>query len=219
MKRVCFSQNRYEHCFVGSILPVKINFSRMKKYLFILAFICIPLLTAFAKRTEVSNTDDPLTVAKLIADRLIRVTPFNYKLVVAPNNKIFNNVQFVDFGRTFQLGKPAVAYAYTSLNAPEDMQMTLEIEHNDGCKVWVNNQLVYVQRGDRAVNLHFEERSIEMNNQFKVNLKKGTNYLLVKSETNGDDWLVYIQPPSAKGAVINDKDLKIGLGNIKNVDA
>lgn len=191
----------------------------MKKYLFILAFICIPVLTAFGKRTDVSKTDDPLTVAKLIADRLIRVTPFKYKLVVAPNNKIFNNVQFVDFGRTFQLGKPAVAYAYTSLYVPEDIQMTFEIEHNDGCKVWLNSQLVYEQRGDRKVNLHFEERSIEMNNEFKVNLKKGTNYLLVKSETSGDDWRVYIQPPSTKGAVINDKDLEIGLGHIKNVDA
>lgn len=170
----------------------------------------------------------PLEAVKLIGDKLIRDTPFKYRMEVAPATQSFHNVtvegmQFVDFGRTFGLGKPAVAYAYTQLTAPQDMEMQIEIEHNDGCKVWLNGQVVYEKTGDRQLNLVFDERSVEMSGSFKAALKKGANTLLVKSETKGDEWTVYIQPPSLKGAVVAaDKTApapEIGLKGVEHVDA
>ena len=69
---------------------------------------------------NVSGITDPLDVAKLIGDKLIRDTPFKYKLNLEENNPLFDGLHFVDFGRTFGAGKPAVAYAYTLLTCSGD---------------------------------------------------------------------------------------------------
>ena len=93
--------------------------------------------------------NNPLTIVRSIGDKLIRDTAFEYKLEVAPVNTSFTNetidgLQFVDFGRTFGLGRPALAYAWTQLIAPCDMEMTIQIEHNDGCKIWLNGEQIYL---------------------------------------------------------------------------
>lgn len=189
----------------------------MKKHIVLLSISLLVAFSSFSQK-NVSNINDPLEVTKLVGDKLIHDTPFNYKLVVAPNDLLFDDIRFIDFGRTFQLGKPGVAYAYTQLNAVEATEMALHIEHNDGCKVWLNGQLVYEKKGNRKINLIFDERSIEMNNAFNVKLRKGANELLIKSETKGNEWCVYIQPTSTKGAVVNIKYPEIGLQSVKNVE-
>ena len=57
----------------------------------------------------------PLAVARKIGDKLIRETPFAYRLELASGQPAFDRMQFVDFGRTFGLGRPATAYAWTRL--------------------------------------------------------------------------------------------------------
>ena len=58
----------------------------------LVAEICCPFITKGA---------DPLTVAKLIGDKLVRETPFAYKLELATDNKEFSGMQMIDFGRNF----------------------------------------------------------------------------------------------------------------------
>jgi unsaturated rhamnogalacturonyl hydrolase len=160
-------------------------------------------------------------VVKLIGDKLVRDTPFKYRLTLSENNPQLNGLHFVDFGRTFGTTQPAVAYAYTQLTLNTDTQMTLQTAHNDGCKIWVNNELVYEKRGKHRLELKFEERSVEMENQFTISLKKGENSLLIKSETYGNEWVVYLQPPSLKGAVVSEtvEYPEIGLKSVPNVDS
>ena len=146
----------------------------------------------------------PLEAARLIGDKLIRDTPFAYRLEVAQNNRAFDRMHFVDFGRTFGLGRPAVAFAWTRLTAAQAVKIKIQIEHNDGCKIWVNGMEVYARRGDHQLNLRRDERSFEMSAEFEIPLQKGANTLLIKSETRGAEWRVFIQPPSKKGAVMND---------------
>jgi len=146
---------------------------------------------------------EPLEAAKLIGDKLIRDTPFAYRLDVAPRHGVFDRMHFVDFGRTFGLGRPAIAYAWTQLIAPKTMRQTIEIEHSDGCKIWLNGVEVYTSLGARALNLRRDERSFQMSRHFEMVLQPGPNVLLLKSETRGSEWRVYLQPPSAKGAVVN----------------
>jgi len=161
----------------------------------------------------------PLEAAKLIGDKLIRDTPFAYRLEVAKNNDIFDRMQFVDFGRTFGLGRPAVAFAWTRLTTEKPGKVKIQIEHNDGCKIWLNGREVYVRRGDRKLNLRRDERSFEMSGEFEVVLQRGANTLLIKSETRGSEWRVYLQPPSHKGAVVNGAvHPEIGLRGVPNVD-
>lgn len=121
---------------------------------------------------------NPLSTVQLIGDKLIRDTSFQYRLEIAPVNHAFANetiggMQFVDFGRTFGLGRPALAYALTQLVAPCAAKMTVQVEHNDGCKIWLNGRPVYEQKGDRKIKLVLNERSLEMSNECELNLCRG----------------------------------------------
>ena len=110
--------------------------------------------------------------------------------------------------------------AWTQLTAPKAMNLTVQIEHNDGCKIWLNGAEVYAWRGDREINLRRDERSLKMSHDFEIHLQKGPNTLLLKSETRGGEWRVYLQPPSEKGAVVNGAvHPEIGLRGVKDVDA
>lgn len=168
---------------------------------------------------NVSKISDPLKVVRLIGDKLIRDTPFKYRLTIADNNELFNGLHFVDFGRTFGLKQPAVAYAYTQLSVRQDTDLTIQTAHNDGCKIWVNGKLVYEKHGRQKLEIRFEERSVEMLDYFAVHLKKGENSMLIKSETVGNEWVVYLQPPSLKGAVVGDSTeyAIIGIQSVPNV--
>ena len=166
----------------------------------------------------------PLTIVRRVADKLIRDTVFGYRLELTPVNGEFSNetvdgLQCVNFGRTFGLGRPALAYAWTQLVAPRDQEITVQIEHNDGCKIWLNGQVVYERTGDRDICLQYDERSLEMSSQCRLALRQGTNTLLVKSHTRGKEWCFYLQPPSLKGAVVAPGTApKIGLRGVPHVD-
>jgi rhamnogalacturonyl hydrolase YesR len=156
-----------------------------------------------------------------IGDKLIRETPFEYRLgVSAPHHKL-DRMHCVDFGRAFGLGRAATAYAWTTLSVPEEISFTLEIEHNDGCRVWLNGDEIYHHVGDGDINLRFEERSLVMSREFRLHLRKGVNILLLKSETRGREWTVFLQPPATHGAVIAEEQVipVIGLYGVERIDA
>ncbi len=161
----------------------------------------------------------PLETVRKIGDKLIRDTPFEYRLEVAPSRTVLDRMHFVDFGRTFGLGRPAVAFARTCLTAPHDMDFTLQVEHNDGCRIWLNGTVVYQQSGDRDLDLRIDERSLEMSHEIMLHLRKGANELLVKSETRGKEWRFHLQPPGTHGAVLAEEAVypEIGLRGMDNI--
>ncbi len=162
----------------------------------------------------------PLSAAKLIGDKLIGDTPFAYRLEVAPNHPVLDRMHCVDFGRTFGLAKPAVAFALTQLRAAKTGKIEIQLEHSDACTIWLNGKKVYAKSGARKINLRRDERSFEMSFAFTADLRAGANTLLIKSETRGAEWRVYLQPPSAKGAVVNGAaHPEVGLRGVPNVDA
>jgi len=178
-------------------------------------------ISPIATTVQAQDQRTPLDIVKKIGDKLINETPYKYKLTLPKPNTLLNDVHVLDFGRTFQLGKPAVAYAYTTLHVDNDMTFTMYVEHNDGCKIWLNNQQVYSKTGDKKIHLRYEERSIEMETKIQLSLKKGVNHLLIKSETKGNEWKVYMQPPSIKGAIVK-QELQyptIGLKHAQDIDA
>ncbi len=201
-----------KNCF---LYPFRGMYSRCFS-IFLLSFI----ITNVIAQKNVVAIESPLEVLKLVGNKLVKETPFKYQLSVSTPNKTFNGIQSIDFGRTFGLGKTAVAYATTLLTASEKMDFDIDIEHNDGCKIWLNSKLVYDKQGDRNINLQLEERSVKMNNHCKLYLQKGQNSLLIKSETSGKEWKVFIQPPSTNGAILS-KAINypvIGLANMKYID-
>ncbi len=61
----------------------------------------------------------------------------------------------------------------------------MQVSHNDGLKIWINNTLVYEKSGDRKVNIAPRERDIVLESTFPVKLKKGNNKILVKVRNKG----------------------------------
>lgn len=167
-----------------------------------------------------SRAQSPVDQVKKIGDKLIRETSFAYQLTLPVANPYFNNLHYVDFGQTFGTGKAAVAFARTQLYVSRDTVITIEIEHNDACKIWNNGMAVYEKKGIRPVLIVRDERSMLMSADFQLTLKAGINNLLVKSETSGKEWCVFIQPPSEKDAVttVAKAPVEIGLRRMEGVD-
>jgi rhamnogalacturonyl hydrolase YesR len=169
----------------------------------------------FAQPPQVSPAP-PLSVIKPVADKIVRETPFAFQLTLKPFNTGFDFVYHVDLGRTYGLGKPAVAYALSQLQCNADTAFTVQVSHNDGLKIWINDQLVYEKSGARTVNIIPRERDIVLESSFPVQLKKGNNRILVKSETKGKEWIFYLQP---KGALIEERIAGCPELSIKNLPA
>ncbi len=162
---------------------------------------------------------EPLATAELIAGKLIRETPFAYRLELPPAHPVFDRMHFVDFGRTFGTGRPAMAYACTRLTVAAAKTIKIQIEHNDTCAIWLNGREVYSLGGERQLKLRRDERSFEMAHEFLADLKSGANTLLVRSETAGGEWRILLQPPSDKGAVVSGvTPPAIGLHGLANLD-
>lgn len=162
----------------------------------------------------------PLKAVRRIGDKLIRDTPFEYRLDVKPTVHSLDRMHCVDFGKVLGVGRPAIAYAWTNLTSPDVRTVLLHVEHNDGCAIWLNGKMVYQQLGDRDINLRFDERSIGMSHQVELHVKQGPNSLLVKSETRGDQWAFFMQPPATNGAVLEETSLhpEIGLNQVDHID-
>lgn len=190
----------------------------MKKQTYLLC--CLLFLQMAEPVASKEFREQPVETVKKIGDKLIRETPFKYRLIIPEEKPQFDNLMFVDFGRTFGTDKPSVAYAYTQLTFSGDSIFPIEIDHNDGCKIWCNGELVYEKKGKSEIRISRKERSMEMSAKFELPLRKGNNDILIKSEVLGDDWCVFIQPPSEKDAVLTvpREYPAIGLENVENVD-
>lgn len=185
------------------------------------ALILIALIFVFqplaAQKMKSIKEESPLAVVETVANKIIRETPFKFQLVLQPNTTTFDFVQFVDFGRTFGLGKPAVAYALSQLESRTDTSFIVQVSHNDALKVWINGIVAYEKTGSRKVNMQPRERDIALESEFPISLKKGMNKILVKSETMGKEWIFYLQP---KGALIEDRvpdNPKLSIANLSGV--
>ncbi len=191
--------------------------------------IWIPIITAAALccghqvKAEANLTvRTPAQTVCKIGDKLIRETPFSYKLDLQGHSDKFSNLHTIDFGRTFGLGYGGVAYAYTNMYFERDTVMTVEIDHNDACKVWCNGKQVYQKRGMRNLDVVKDERSIKMPFSFELPLQAGNNDIIIKSETSGKGkWCVLIQPPSENDKVykVNPQYPSMGLDRVKNIDS
>lgn len=173
----------------------------------------------YAQESSSNKMEDPLIVIERVGDKIIRETPFEFQLKLRPNSNQFDFVQHVDFGRTFGLGKPGIAYALSQLESRLDTSFIVQVSHNDGLVIWINGQEVYKKEGSRKVNIKPRERDIGLESECKISLKKGINKILVKSQTQGNEWIFYLQP---KGALIEDRmpwSPTIGLTKMPGVDS
>lgn len=160
----------------------------------------------------------PVEAMNAVAGNVIRNTPFRYKLEVEKLSENFDFIKFVDFGRTFGTHKHAIAYALSEISAVKDTTIVLEVSHNDGLMVWVNNKEVYKSEQEQEFHSEARERDIKLMNSFTVALKKGRNKILLKSETKQKKWLVFLQPQNATIEFSPVKGLTLGISRMEGVE-
>ena len=160
----------------------------------------------------------PLATVQKVGDRIIANTPFQFRAIVKDAPEKFDGLQFVNFGRTFGNNRAAVAYAYTHLESVSDTTVVLDISHNNSALVTVNGEKVYEKKGNDEAKIEYRERDFKLSGQFTAKLKKGSNKLLIKSETTGQhEWIVYLQPQGATKEFSEVKGLRLTTSTIPNV--
>lgn len=102
-------------------------------------------------------------------------------------DEFFIDLDDVFGGRVYQ----AVAYAFTYLHAPEDMDATLALGTDDGVLVRLNGKEVWRVDEGRAY--------LSKQDRVPVRLKKGVNTLLLKIKQGGGDWGFCVHVEDDKG--------------------
>ena len=184
----------------------------MKQYLLLFIAGCL-LLTGIHAQPR-----SPLEATELVANRIVDRVDFSFILKVNEANNKFNSLKQIDFGKEFGLGKPGVAYALTAITSEEDQEILVDISHNDGLKLWLNDSLIYYSRRQREVYLFRGERSLELDTTLRFPLRKGNNRLLLKSETRGKEWMVYLQPSGTLIEFLDASSIGFGLQGISDID-
>ena len=135
----------------------------------------------------------PIEKIQLVADHIIDSNPFQYQLFPSKKKNSISDLNVVDFGRTFGNQDAAVAYAITWLEAREAQVFSIGLEYSDGIKIFLNDSIVYSDYSDRSAKINIEERNLGLSQQLDLPLRKGRNKLVVKSESSGGQWAIYLK--------------------------
>ena len=86
----------------------------------------------------------------------------------------------VDLGQTFSNNNEVAAYGYAEVTSAVDRQAQMAVGSDDTLTVWLNGKEVYKFDDSRGFS-HEHAR-------FDVNLKKGTNHVLIRCGNHGGGW-------------------------------
>ncbi len=87
---------------------------------------------------------------------------------------------YLDLLKALNGGEQRVAYLRTKLQWPKNEQVKLWIGSDDGCKVWVNGELIHSNNVARAFTVDQDSAA--------ANLKKGENIIMMKVTQNNMPW-------------------------------
>lgn len=90
---------------------------------------------------------------------------------------------YIDFTKLFEDTENVVAYAKSTLELKYKGKMKIGIGSNDGARLWINGKLVF----DRKISRRAEPNQ----DVLIVDLKKGTNDILMKVDQTGGGWGFY----------------------------
>lgn len=86
----------------------------------------------------------------------------------------------IDLGQLLNGGKPGIAYLYTELDSPRDVDAKLLFGSDDGAKVWLNGEQRFVKQVARGITR--DEDTVTLH------LRQGVNRLLFKIEQGNGGW-------------------------------
>jgi len=100
----------------------------------------------------------------------------------------------LDFNAIYYPNNGAIAYAYVEIESPDDRKALITLGSDDGARVWINRELVYSK--------HIWRGAVPDDELIDVQLKKGTNTLLVKVENRGAGWETIVRVVDPEGDLI-----------------
>lgn len=100
---------------------------------------------------------------------------------------------YVDFSAFFPVGSPAVAYARTTVHAPEDRDALLVLGSDDAIKVFLDGREVFAKRVHRGASRDQD--------RLPLRLRRGANVLLFKVENYVGGWGLFARLEDDAGLV------------------
>ncbi len=100
----------------------------------------------------------------------------------------------LDFNAIYYPNNGAIAYAYAEIESPDDRNAMITLGSDDGAKVWINSELVYSK--------HIWRGAVPDDELIDVQLKKGTNAILIKIENRGGRWEMIVRVVDPEGELI-----------------
>lgn len=128
---------------------------------------------------SVDAQERPLTVARQIAERVMRETPLELRMVP---RKALPGLHVLDFGLVFGSHPAAVAYATSAVHCSQDTILRFGISNDCPVRVAVNGATVFASSTGRA--FRFQETGYDLyeySDSVAIPLRKGENALLVKA--------------------------------------
>lgn len=160
---------------------------------FMAAMISVLLCSCFQK----SDDRTPLEIVQSVADKIIRETSFDFKLV--PQKTVLG-IHFVDFRQTFGVETRGIAYALSYVISEKDTIATFGLSSSDAVKIWVDHQLVFRRADSRPAMLtEIAYNRVAFQDTFQVSLNRGVNKFLVKSASDRDQWIFFLRAMTPKG--------------------
>jgi len=93
------------------------------------------------------------------------------------SSPIFSKINLAD---VYEKNTEVVTYAFCRIESPEDKKVRATFGSNDGIQIFLNGQRVFKKYAKRSLILDEDK--------IYLDLKKGTNYLLLKIDQNKGDW-------------------------------
>lgn len=111
----------------------------------------------------------------------------------------------LDFVRQFGVNREVsgAAYAFCQLQTSEGREVTLNFRHNDGCRAWLNQELILDKPEPGTLDARAEP--------VKVRLKPGLNPLLCKVDQIGGEWGLSVSVLGADGKAAPGVSAAIGV--------
>ncbi|NOQ98170.1 MAG: hypothetical protein GQ561_08405, partial [Calditrichae bacterium] len=167
------------------------------------------LLSFVAACTRDSDQRLPIEIVRSVADRLIEDSDFAFEMV--PQNEVLG-LQVLDFESIFcSQTEPAIYYASGYIIADRDTTILLGLSYNGKIKIRLNGEVVYF--GNEQKQSLFKEIAyniIEFQHQINLNLKKGSNHILIKSAATGMPGTVFLRAMTPE--YTEEKSVEFSIG-------
>lgn len=189
-----------------------------KSTYFLLSITTIAVTSSLGAKPSYQRS--PIEAVKAVAEKAIRDTPFEFRAILFKPDEYFNRLQVINFDRTFGLDVEGVAYAYSSLISERNAVLSVDVSHSNALQIWLNDRLIYSHEKKGVAIIIEKERDIILERSLDLELQKGVNKILVKSEGQRGEWRVYMMPRFAEveeGATRDDRWVRLSLEGIPHI--